>query len=73
MCLFSTRTKKLRAIDVNKKIEKKNGLSYLSWAFERSIMLLQSDAAANWEYPPSLMYGRDDDGVLRRHWLSARR
>lgn len=47
---------RLRAINVSERIEKKNGLSYLSWAFAVD-QLLQSDPSANWEYPPSLMYG----------------
>lgn len=42
---------KLRSIDVSKKLEKKNGLSYLSWAFAVDT-LLQADPLANWEYPP---------------------
>lgn len=45
----------LRAIDVSKKIEKKNGLSYLSWAFAVD-QLLQADPGANWEYPTPTVY-----------------
>lgn len=47
---------KLRAINVSDRIEKKNGLSYLSWAFAVDT-LLQADASANWEYQPAEMYG----------------
>lgn len=39
----------LRSVDVNSYIEKKNGLSYLSWAFAVD-QLLQRDPAATWEY-----------------------
>lgn len=39
----------LRAVNVNDFIEKKNGLSYLSWAFAVD-QLLQRDPAATWEY-----------------------
>ncbi len=51
---------KLRALNVSERIEKKNGLSYLSWAFAVD-SLLQSDPTANWEYPASTMYG---DGTV---------
>lgn len=47
---------RLRKIDVSAKIEKKNGLSYLSWAFAVDT-LLQADPLANWEHPPCEMYG----------------
>jgi len=39
----------LRAVNVNDYIEKKNGLSYLSWAFAVD-QLLQRDPSATWEY-----------------------
>lgn len=39
----------LRKIDVSKHIEKKNGLSYLSWAWAVD-QLLQADPMATWEY-----------------------
>lgn len=39
----------LRKVDVNEFIEKKNGLSYLSWAFAVD-QLLQRDPSATWEY-----------------------
>ena len=39
----------LRKVDVNSYIEKKNGLSYLSWAFAVD-QLLQRDPSATWEY-----------------------
>jgi hypothetical protein len=42
---FST----LRTIDVGAQIEKKNGLSYLSWAFAVDQLLL-ADPSATWEY-----------------------
>jgi hypothetical protein len=41
----------LRKIDVTEKIEKKNGLSYLSWAWAVDT-LLQHDPTATWEYKP---------------------
>lgn len=47
---------KLRAIDVTKRMEKKNGFTYLSWAFAVDT-LLQHDPQANWTYPPPTMYG----------------
>jgi Protein of unknown function (DUF1071) len=39
----------LAAINVNDKIEKKNGMSYLSWAWAVD-QLLRADPAASWEY-----------------------
>lgn len=39
----------LRKVDVSKHIEKKNGLSYLSWAWAVDT-LLQHDPMATWEY-----------------------
>lgn len=39
----------LRKIDVSKHIEKKNNLSYLSWAWAVD-QLLQQDPTATWEY-----------------------
>ena len=39
----------LRKIDVFDKIEKKNGLSYLSWAWAVDT-LLQHDPTATWSY-----------------------
>jgi hypothetical protein len=42
---FST----LRTIDVGAQIEKKNGLSYLSWAFAVD-QLLMADPSATWDY-----------------------
>jgi hypothetical protein len=39
----------LRKVNVNDRIEKKNGLSYLSWAFAVD-ELLQRDPTATWEY-----------------------
>jgi len=40
---------KLRDINVNSKIEKKNNLSYLSWAWAVDQLLMQ-DPSASWEY-----------------------
>lgn len=40
---------KLRSLDVSKHIEKKNNLSYLSWAWAVD-QLLQHDSQATWEY-----------------------
>lgn len=40
---------KLRSLDVSKHIEKKNNLSYLSWAWAVD-QLLQHDPQATWEY-----------------------
>jgi hypothetical protein len=40
---------KLRTIDVNAYVEKKNGLSYLSWAWAVD-QLLMRDPAATWDY-----------------------
>jgi hypothetical protein len=51
-----TSYKELRSLSVNDKIEKKNGLSYLSWAFAVDT-LLQADETATWEYLPDLTYG----------------
>ena len=48
--------KELRAISVADKIEKKNGLSYLSWPFAVDT-LLSHDAAATWEYGTPIMFG----------------
>lgn len=41
----------LRKINVTEKVEKKNGLSYLSWAWAVDT-LLQHDPSATWEYKP---------------------
>lgn len=47
---------KLRAIDVSSKIEKKNGLSYLSWAWAVDQLLLK-DEKAMWEYGTPASFG----------------
>ena len=47
---------KLAAINVNEHIEKKNGLSYLSWPFAVS-ELMKADPLANWEFHPPQMFG----------------
>lgn len=46
----------LRKIDVSKHIEKKNNLSYLSWAWAVDV-LLQQDASATWEYQEPKKFG----------------
>lgn len=46
----------LAAINVNDHIEKKNGLSYLSWAWAVD-QLLRHDAAATWDYREPTMFG----------------
>ena len=46
----------LRKIDVSSKIEKKNGLSYLSWAWACD-QLLQQDAMATWSYGEPVKFG----------------
>jgi hypothetical protein len=46
----------LRNINVNEHIEKKNGLSYLSWAWAVDQLLLL-DEAATWEYAEPKQYG----------------
>lgn len=46
----------LRAIDVSQKTEKKNGLSYLSWAWAVD-QLLQHDPTATWDYRDPVRFG----------------
>lgn len=46
----------LRKIDVSSKIEKKNGLSYLSWAWAVDT-LLQHDPQATWVYNQPVAFG----------------
>lgn len=46
----------LAAIDVGAKIEKKNGLSYLSWAWALDT-LLRADSEASWIYQEPKMFG----------------
>ena len=46
----------LRKIDVSAKIEKKNGLSYLSWAWAVD-QLLQADETATWTYGQPVLFG----------------
>jgi len=45
----------LNKINVSHKIEKKNNLSYLSWAWAVEMLLLH-DPAATWEYKPHQMW-----------------
>jgi hypothetical protein len=48
---------RLRAINVNEHTEKKNGLTYLSWAWAVD-QLLMADPEANWTYPePKVFVG----------------
>jgi len=46
----------LRNVDVSNKIEKKNGLSYLSWAWAVDT-LLQHDPQATWSYGQPVLFG----------------
>jgi len=46
----------LRKVNVNEHIEKKNGLSYLSWAWAVD-QLLQLDSAATWSYGEPVRFG----------------
>lgn len=46
----------LAAIDVSKHIEKKQNLSYLSWAWAVD-QLMRADPAANWEFHEPKMFG----------------
>ena len=48
----------LRKINVNDHVEKKNGLSYLSWAWAVD-QLLQLDETATWEYSEPKTFGGD--------------
>lgn len=48
--------KDLRQINVSQHIEKKNGLSYLSWSWAVD-QLLQLDGDANWEYLEPKAFG----------------
>lgn len=47
---------KLAAVNVNSHIEKKNGLSYLSWAWALD-QLMRQDPQAEWTYPEPKMFG----------------
>lgn len=46
----------LRKIDVSEHVEKKNNLSYLSWAWAVDT-LLQQDSSATWEYQEPKQFG----------------
>ncbi len=46
----------LRNVDVSDKVEKKNGLSYLSWAWAVDT-LLQRDPQATWSYGQPVVFG----------------
>lgn len=47
---------KLASIDVSKHIEKKNGVSYLPWAWAVA-ELMKADPSANWVFHDPIMYG----------------
>ena len=47
---------KLASVDVSKEMEKKQNLSYLSWAYAVD-KLMRHDPQANWEFHPPEMYG----------------
>lgn len=47
---------KLAAVNVNAHIEKKNGLSYLSWAWALD-QLMRQDPGAEWSYQEPKMFG----------------
>ena len=49
----------LRKIDIREHVEKKNGLSYLSWAYAVD-QLLQLDESATWEYLEPGTFGQED-------------
>lgn len=49
---------KLAAINVNEHIEKKSGLSYLSWAWAVD-QLLRQDPQATWEFHDPIKYGKE--------------
>lgn len=54
--MTSSAYERLAAINVGPHIEKKNGLSYLSWAWALD-QLLRQDAGASWEYGQPVMFG----------------
>lgn len=54
--MTDTPYKRLRVISVKDKLEQKNGLSYLSWAWAVDT-LLQEDPAATWCYGEEKRYG----------------
>ena len=56
--------KDLRQINVSQHIEKKNGLSYLSWSWALD-QLLQLDDSATWEYLEPKRFG--DSKIGRAH------
>jgi hypothetical protein len=53
---YTMQYKELRQINVSQHIEKKNGLSYLSWSWAVD-QLLQLDGDANWEYLEPKRFG----------------
>ena len=52
----SSQYMRLRKVNVSEKTEKKNGMTYLSWAYAVD-QLLQLDPNASWEYGTPVMYG----------------
>jgi hypothetical protein len=56
MMMEANKYTELRKLDVSKQIEKKNGLSYLSWAWAVDV-LLQNDPTATWEYKEPMRFG----------------
>lgn len=46
----------LAAINVSDRIEKKSGMSYLSWPFAVD-QLMRADSSANWQFHDPVMYG----------------
>ena len=53
---YTMQYKELRQINVSQHIEKKNGLSYLSWSWALD-QLLQLDDSATWEYLEPRRFG----------------
>lgn len=47
---------KLAAVDVSKHVEKKQNLSYLSWAWAVD-QLMRADPAANWQFHEPMQFG----------------
>ena len=54
--MYMSKFLELRKIDVSAHIEKKNNLSYLSWAYAVDT-LLQQDPGATWEYKEPMKFG----------------
>lgn len=56
--MTTNRFAELAAIDVSKYVEKKNGLTYLSWAWAVD-QLLRRDPDASWDFLPPVACGHD--------------